>query len=96
MTIIKRSGKKEEFSIDKVARSMTAAAREAQVPMSDQEVTRMTAEVQRFIGNKEFTTTYEIGVIISGLLYINGFTRLLEFYARHKPLAQPEEPQESK
>jgi len=83
VTIIKKSGKKEEFSIGKVKSSLTAVCNEANQPLSEKEMGRIISEVQQFIKDKQMMTTQQIDVIITGLLYTRGYYVILEHYVKY-------------
>lgn len=81
MQIIKKSGKKEDFSIEKIKSSLNGASRDAGIVISDGDMRRILSELQQMVKDKELITSQHINVIISGLLYTNGYHNILEYYA---------------
>lgn len=80
MLIIKRSGKTEEFSIDKIRAALAACSDEADQPFNESDLKRLTADLEQIISGKESLTTGQIVVIVAGILYTQGYFGALEHY----------------
>jgi len=80
MIIIKKSGKKEEFSAEKLSRSIAAASDEANQPLTESDLKMILAEFRQIISGKDLITTQQIDVIVNGLLYSKGYYGILEQY----------------
>lgn len=83
MVIIKKSGKKEAFSADKMKASILAASEEAGQPLPDSDLRRLLAEFQQIVSGKDLITTQQMDVIINGLLYSKGYYGALEHYVSY-------------
>lgn len=81
MTIIKRSGRKEEFQEYKLSNSIDAANRGTGESLS---LKTLMADFEQIIkGNKELSTR-EIVIIVYGLLYEKGLIKTLESYSTYE------------
>lgn len=83
MTIIKKSGKKEEFSVEKLSNSIAAASIEANEPLGESELKMILAEFQLIVKGKDLITSQQIDVIVNGLLYSKGHYGTLEKYVSY-------------
>lgn len=83
MTTIKKSGKKEEFSPEKLAFSIATASDEAQQPLTKSDVKRLVSEFQQIVNGKDLITTQQIDVVVSGLLYSKGYHGVLKSYTSY-------------
>lgn len=84
MTIIKKSGKKEQFSIEKLSNSIAAASSEANEPLNESDLKIIISEFNQLVQGKNFITTGQIDVIVNGILYSKGFFGVLERYVSYK------------
>lgn len=84
MTIVKKSGKKEEFSKEKLANSIAAASDEANQPLNESDIKNLIVEFQQIIKGKDLMTTQQIDVVVNGLLYSKGYFGALEHYVSYK------------
>lgn len=84
MTIIKKSGKKEEFSPEKLSRSVLAASEEANQPLSENDAKGIVLDFQQIVKGKDLITTQQIDIIVNGILYSKGFFGALEHYVSYK------------
>lgn len=80
MQIIKKSGRKEEFSAEKIAHSLAASSDEAKEPLNESDIHRLITELEHILKGKENVTSQQIVIIITGLLYTKGFFGTLEHY----------------
>lgn len=80
MTVIKKSGKKEDFSDEKLLKSITAAS---VVSGEDINLKLIMAEFQQIVRGKELITTQQIDVIVNGLLYSKGLFGTLEQFVSY-------------
>jgi len=83
MTVVKRSGKHEEFSTNKLANSIRAANEETDEPLK---ATFLVSEFEQIIKGKELITTQQIDIIIYGLLYSKGLLKTLNRYISYDKL----------
>lgn len=83
MTVVKRSGKHEEYSSKKLASSMRAANNETGEPLK---ASFLVSEFEQIVSGKELITTQQIDVIIYGLLYSKGLLKTLEKYISYDKL----------
>lgn len=74
MTVIKKSGKKEEFSIDKLSHSIRSANSQTDEPIK---LNTFLAEFRQIVSGKDLITTQQIDVIVYGLLYSKGLLKTL-------------------
>lgn len=88
MQIIKKSGRKEKFSIEKIKKSLLAAANDADISITEAELKSITTELSHMIKDKDVMTSKQINIILSGLLYTNGFLNILEYYTHFKGKAE--------
>jgi len=77
MTVIKKSGKKEVFSIEKLSNSIKAANAKTDEYL---EASTLTAEFRQIVSGKELITTQQIDIIVYGLLYSKGLMKTLIAY----------------
>lgn len=77
MIVIKKSGKKEDFSPDKLASSIRHANQRTEEIV---DVTALVHEFNRIVNGKELINTQQIDVIIYGLLYSKGLLQTLVSY----------------
>lgn len=84
LTIIKRSGRKEPFELEKTKQSLAASSDEAKEPLNESDLRRIMAELKQILEGKELVTTQQIVVIITGLLYTKGFFGVLDHYLNYR------------
>lgn len=77
MTVIKKSGRKEEFSVEKLSNSIKAANMSTDESLN---ITLTVAEFQQIVKGKELMTTQQIDVVVYGLLYSKGLLKTLMKY----------------
>lgn len=80
MTVIKKSGKKEEFSPEKLANSLTHAGKDA---AQEIDAKSLLLEFGRLVEGKKLITTRQIDIIVYGLLYSQKLTATLEAYTSY-------------
>lgn len=83
MTIIKKSGKKEDFSAEKLSRSISAASGDANEPLNESDLKILLAEFRQLVSGKELMTTQQIDVVMNGILYSKGYYGILEHYVSY-------------
>lgn len=83
MIIIKKSGKEEEFSADKLLCSISAASDEVKKPLNESDLKVFLANFQKILEGKTSISTCQIEIIVFGLLYEMGCTEILENYAAY-------------
>lgn len=83
MTIIKKSGKKEDFSPEKLSRSIAAASDDAKQPLNESDLKMLLAEFRQIVSGKDLMTTQQVDVIVNGLLYSKGYFDILEKYVSY-------------
>lgn len=83
MTIIKKSGKKEDFSVEKLSRSISAASDEANEPLNEGDLKLILAEFRQIVTGKELMTTQQIDIVVNGILYSKGYYDILERYVSY-------------
>lgn len=83
MTIVKKSGKKEEFSADKLSKSIAAAFADDGAPLEDQELREIVLEFQQIVSGKNLITSQHVDIIVNGLLYAKGYFGVLEQYVSY-------------
>lgn len=74
MTVIKKSGKKEEFSSDKLSNSIKNANQRTEEVL---DFDALVHEFSRIVSGKALITTKQIDIIVYGLLYSKGFLQTL-------------------
>jgi len=77
MTVVKKSGRKEEFSTEKLSNSLRAANIGTDELF---DMASLTAEFQQIVQGKKLITTKQIDIIVYGLLYSKGFLQTLLKY----------------
>lgn len=80
MTVIKKSGRKEEFSPEKLSHSIKAANAKTNELL---EISTMLAEFRQIVSGKELITTKQIDIITYGLLYSTGLLQTLINYVSY-------------
>jgi len=83
MTVIKKSGKKEAFSTEKLMQSIAAASDEAKEPLNESDLKILLAEFQMITKEKNLITSQQIDIIVNGLLYSRGFHGVLAHYVSY-------------
>lgn len=74
MTVIKKSGKKEDFSPDKLSSSIKKANEKTEEAI---DVDSLVADFNRIVNGKELIATKQIDIIVYGLLYSKGWLQTL-------------------
>lgn len=77
MTVIKKSGKKEAFQVEKLCHSIQSANAKTDEPLK---VRTIITDFQQIVQGKELITTQQIDIIIYGLLYSKGLMQTLMTY----------------
>lgn len=83
MTVVKRSGKHEEYSTNKLANSIRSANEGTGEPLK---VTFLLSEFEQIVKGKELISTQQIDIIIYGLLYSKGLLQTLDNYISYDKL----------
>ena len=81
MVVIKMSDQEEKFSLEKLARSISAANADTNEPI---DLEMIMAEFQNLIVDNEYVTTGQIKIIVYGLLYSKKAMNTLKNYAEFK------------
>jgi hypothetical protein len=84
MELIKKSGRREPFQIEKVQNSITAACDEAGCLLTAGELKRLAAEVGEIVSGKPSVTSKEISTVVAGVLYVNGLRDVLDKSLNYK------------
>lgn len=84
MNIVKKSGKLEQYTRDKIRRSIGAASDESTQPLTESDLSRLVRDFDQIAEGKETMTSQQVAVVIIGLLYANGYRGVLEKYAQGK------------
>jgi len=79
-TIIKRSGKEEDFDIEKVKHSIAAASDELKRPFNVSDLNRLARCLEELLKGKEKITSREISIYLIGLMHLEGHPELAESY----------------
>lgn len=77
MIIVKKQGNKEEYSSEKLSRSIMRANQGTGETI---DINSLSVDFYRIVEGKAFITTKQIDVIVSGLLYTQGFGKTLAAY----------------
>lgn len=77
MIVIKKSGKKEEFAVEKLTQSLKYANQRTEEEL---DIAALEAEFNRIVDEKTLITTKQIDIIIYGLLYSKGLLQTLVSY----------------
>ncbi|MDL2219499.1 hypothetical protein LJC04_04065 [Ruminococcaceae bacterium OttesenSCG-928-O06] len=77
MTIIKKQGHSEEYSSEKLTRSVERANKGTGEVV---DTNSLAVDFYQIVEGKSFITTRQIDVIVSGLLYVHGFPKTLAAY----------------
>jgi len=77
MTVVKKSGKKEEFSDGKLSNSIKSANTGTDELFN---VASLIGEFQQIVHGKKLITTRQIDIIVYGLLYSKGLMQTLMKY----------------
>lgn len=80
MTVIKKSGKKEEFSADKLFHSIKAANAQTNETIN---ISAILGEFQQIVSGKQLVTTGQIDIIVYGLFYAKGHLQTLMTYVSY-------------
>lgn len=77
MTVVKKSGKHEEYSSEKLTRSLQRANNGTGEEI---DLKSLSLEFYRVVEGKSFITVQQIDVIVCGLLYTQGYKKTLDAY----------------
>lgn len=77
MTVIKKSGKKEDFLVEKWSNSIETANIKTDEPL---EISKLKTDFLQIVRGKRLITTQQIDIITYGLLYSNGHMKTLIQY----------------
>lgn len=77
MTVIKKSGRKEDFSVQKLSNSISSANAKTNEFLT---LNSLVAEFLQIAKGKELITTQQIDIIVYGLLYSKGLLQTLTTY----------------
>lgn len=88
MIIIKRSGRTEDFSAEKVRLSIAAASESAGQPMNVSDLNLVMSDLMDVIGKRERIKTSHLQIIVMGILRYRGYDGVLDayvdYYRSHK------------
>lgn len=85
MTIVKKDGNKEEYSPEKLANSIKRAS---QGTGESVDINALSVDFYRIVEGKTFITAAQIDVIVSGLLYTQGFPKTLAAFMSYDEKAK--------
>lgn len=77
MTVVKKQGQKEEYSSEKLMKSVELANRGTGEAI---DINSLSVDFYRIVEGKPFITTRQIDVIVCGLLYTQGLVKTLESF----------------
>lgn len=80
MIIIKRSGRNEKFSAEKVRLSIAAASETAGQPMNVSDLNLVMSDLMDVIGKRERIKSLHLQIIVMGILRYRGYNGVLEAY----------------
>lgn len=81
MTIIKKSGKTEDFSAEKLSVSIASASDEAGSPLNESDLNSIVSAFLDITKGKSEISTTNIDIIICGILYSRGYQNTLKSYS---------------
>lgn len=84
MVVIKKSGKKEEFAPGKIYQSIAGANDETDEPMNESDLKVVISDLRHIVEGKDQIDTFQIDVIVSGLLYTRGLMKTLKQYSNYR------------
>lgn len=77
MTVVKKQGRKEEYSSEKLSASLTRANDGTGEAI---DINSLSVDFYRIVEGKPFITTKQIDVIVCGLLYTQGYLKTLSSF----------------
>lgn len=80
MLVIKRDGRKEDFLPEKIYQTVAAASDETAEPLNESDLKAVISEIKSIMKGKEEIHSYQIDIILSGVLYTKGFLATLKKY----------------
>lgn len=80
LTVIKRSGKEEPFSIEKIKNSTATASDELHQPLGSSDINNLAADLEQKLAGKEKVTAQELFDILIQTMRKEGFTELADSY----------------
>lgn len=82
MNVIKKSGRKEEFSLEKLKHSLQAANAFTDEPLN---INAVVQDFHQIVSGKDLITTHQIDIVVFGLLYAkNAVKTLLSYHSYDK------------
>lgn len=84
LTVIKRSGKEEAFSIEKIKNSVAAASDELRRPLSSSDLQNLAGDIQKKLVGKEKITSRELYETVIFTMREQGFSELTDAYVGSK------------
>lgn len=80
MIIIKKSGRTEEFSKEKIRLSIASASESAGQPMNQSDLNMVMKDLADVIGNSERIKSVHLQIIVMGILRYRGYDGVLDAY----------------
>lgn len=84
LKVIKRSGAEQPFDPAKIKNSLAATSDEIRQPMGSRDLDAIVKELLELIEGRESVSSRQILIIISGILYVDGYRGVLEAYINFK------------
>jgi len=83
LQVIKRSGKTEEYSPDKMISSLSAAGDEIGQPLNSGDLRVIIADISRILEGKATVMSSDLYAIVLGVLGAHGFDGVFDSYRTH-------------
>jgi len=80
MIIIKKSGRTEEFSKEKIRLSVAAAGENAGQPMNESDLKIVMNDLADVVGKRERIKSVHLQIILMGILRYRGYDGVLDAY----------------
>ncbi|MDR1438753.1 MAG: hypothetical protein LBJ10_01680 [Clostridiales bacterium] len=80
MKIVRKSGAIEEFSAEQLIASLADASDEANEPLPMSDINRIVAGFLEIAEGKERMASYQVKIIVTGLLYTKGYYGVIDKY----------------
>lgn len=84
LMIKKRSGIVQPFSPQKLKTALASTSDEIGRPFNESDLNDLVGDVQRILEGKETASSWDVYIIVLGLLYNRGFSKILESYAGYR------------
>ena len=83
LMVIKRSGKTEEYSPDKMISSLSAACDEIGQPLNSGDLRVIIDDIGRILEGKTAIRSFDLYAIVLGVLGAHGFNGVFNSYKKH-------------